>query len=228
MQPYFFPYIGYFQLIAEVDQFVIFDDVNFIKKGWINRNRILVNNGEEFLFTLPLEKVSQNSLIKDISISDAQKNKAHLLKTIFSSYKKATYFEEVKDLLEEIIMNEEVNLAKYIANSLKKVCALLEIKTRFISSKEINYDSSGKGQDKILSIIKKLGANSYYNLPGGEALYEKKVFEKEGIELNFIRPVKIYYEQFGREFIPYLSVIDMLMFMPRAEIHKVIYNSASA
>lgn len=212
MQPYLLPYIGYFQLINSVDQFVIFDDVNFIKKGWINRNRILVN-GVERLFTLPISNASQNSLIKDLEIFNAQQNKKLLLKTILHSYKRAPFFDDVSKLFEEIIIYSERNLSKYIGNSLAKICHYLGINSRFVYSSELGCDQSYTGQKKIISIVKKLGGDSYFNLPGGIDLYDKTFFADHGVELNFIRPAKILYEQFNKaNFVPNLSIVDVLMF----------------
>lgn len=218
MQPYFFPYIGYFQLINSVDQFVIFDDVNFIKRGWINRNRILLNN-EEYLFTLPLSKASQNSLIRDIEIFDHQKSKASLLEKIYSSYKKAPFFNETINLIEEIVSNPEQNLSKYIGNSLVKICAYFEIKTNFIYASDLSYNRLCGGQEKIMTIIKKLRANSYYNLPNGVDLYDAVFFANNDVKLKFIKPVEIHYQQFNKNnFIPNLSVVDLLMFNSRDHI----------
>lgn len=223
MQPYLLPYIGYFKLINSVDKFVIFDDVNFIKRGWINRNRILIGANQEYLFTLPLIGASQNVLIKDVQIFEPKKSKEALLKTILTSYKKAQFFPQVSQLIEEIILNPEENLNKYIANSLMKICDYLEIKTDFVFSSELNYDRLGDGPQKIMSIAKILDATSYYNLPGGADLYDKDFFAQNQIELNFIKSPEVSYRQFSQEgFIANLSIVDLLMFNSKEMVRSFL------
>ena len=186
MQPYFFPYIGYFQLIANSDVFVIYDDVNFIKKGWINRNSILVNN-TSYLFSMPLQNVSQNKLINEIFISDLDKWKMDLLKTISSSYKKAPFYQDVYPLIEKIISFDELNLAIYIQNSIQNLCAYLNINTKLIMSSEIVKNNGLKGENKIIDICLQLGANQYVNAIGGFELYTKENFRVKNIDLKFIK-----------------------------------------
>ncbi|MEL1247934.1 WbqC family protein [Flavobacterium helocola] len=211
MQPYFFPYIGYFQLIANSDVFVIYDDVNFIKKGWINRNSILVNN-TSYLFSMPLQNVSQNKLINEIFISDLDKWKMDLLKTISSSYKKAPFYQDVYPLIEKIISFDELNLAIYIQNSIQNLCAYLNINTKLIMSSEIVKNNGLKGENKIIDICLQLGANQYVNAIGGFELYTKENFRVKNIDLKFIKSEDIVYQQFKNEFKPWLSIIDVIMF----------------
>lgn len=216
MQPYLFPYIGYFQLIKSVDNFVFFDDVNYINKGWVNRNRIL----NDQIFTLPLINASQNRLIKDIEIFDPVSSKNKLLKNIFHSYKKAPYFEESYKILEEIILNPAVNLSDFIANSLIKISDHLNIKTHFLFSSQINYDRSLSAQDKIISILKNFNDINleYINAAGGAALYDKNLFSKNSIKLSYIKNKKMLYKQFGNDFIDNLSIVDVMMFCDRSTI----------
>jgi hypothetical protein len=211
MQPYFLPYIGYFQLINAVDVFVIFDDVNYIKKGWINRNTILVN-GNGFLFNIPLQEVSQNKLINQISIEEDSNWKKSLLKTLTLTYKKAPFFAEVFQIIENIIEYDEKNLAKFIAYSLRKICSLLAIETTIMVSSEIEKNNDLKGQDKIIEICKKLEATNYINAIGGQELYNSDTFSNCQISLNFIKSEPIQYTQFDNDFIPWLSIIDVIMF----------------
>ena len=211
MQPYFFPYIGYFQLIANSDVFVIYDDVNFIKKGWINRNSILVNN-TSYLFSMPLQNVSQNKLINEIFISDLDKWKMDLLKTISSSYKKAPFYQDVYPLIEKIISFDELNLAIYIQNSIQNLCAYLNINTKLIMSSEIVKNNGLKGENKIIDICLQLGATQYVNAIGGFELYTKENFRVKNIDLKFIKSENIIYQQFKNEFKPWLSIIDVIMF----------------
>ena len=211
MQPYFFPYIGYFQLIANSDVFVIYDDVNFIKKGWINRNTILVNN-TPYLFSIPLQNVSQNKLINEIFISDLDKWKTDLLKTISFSYKKAPFYQDVYPLIEKIISFDELNLALYIQNSLQNLCEYLNVNTKLIMSSEIVKNNDLRGENKIIDICLQLGANQYINAIGGIELYTQENFQVKNIDLKFIKSENIIYKQFKNEFKPWLSIIDVIMF----------------
>lgn len=221
MQPYFLPYIGYFQLINAVDVFVIYDDVNYIKKGWINRNTILVN-GKGFLFNIPLQEISQNKIINQISIEENSNWKKNLLKTIALSYKKAPFFAEVFPIVENIILQEEKNLAKFLTYSLREICNFLSISTSIVNSSEIEKNNDLKAQNKIIEICKIKEADSYINAIGGTALYDKGAFKKSGLSLNFIKPKAIIYPQFKNEFIPWLSVIDIMMFNSPEQIKNFL------
>jgi hypothetical protein len=217
MQPYFFPYIGYFQLINAVDKFVLYDDVNFINKGWINRNRILVN-GKPQLFTMPLENASQNKLIKDINLVADNKWKFNLMKTIQFNYKKAPFYKEVCSLVENIVWNNEPNLSVYIFNSLQIICNYLNIFTA-ISPTSFHYNMAHlKASDKILNICLQEKSTHYFNPIGGIELYDKKIFRNNGIELFFLQPSFTEYFQFNNNFIPWLSIIDVMMFNSNEEI----------
>jgi len=211
MQPYLFPYIGYFQLVRAVDKFVLLDDVNFINKGWINRNNILVN-GKANLFTIPLENASQNKLIKDINISSEPKWKSKFLTTLTMAYKKSPHFSSVMPLIESIMNSEENNVSKKICISLQNICEYLGIKT-IIEPTSSKYGTENlKGQEKIISICKQEKATDYINPIGGTELYDKAKFTAEGINLYFIKTGEIKYKQFANDFVPYLSIIDLLMF----------------
>jgi hypothetical protein len=209
MQPYFLPYIGYFQLINAVDTYVIYDDVNFIKRGWINRNNLLLN-GQGFLFTLSLLEASQNKLINEIFVSGDQ---SKLLKTIRTAYQKAPYFSSVFPIVEEIFGYEDNNLAKFVGNSIVRIAGYLAFNTEFIYSSEIKEkDHSLKGQDKILNICAVMGATEYFNAIGGIELYSKERFTECDIKLSFLKSQQIEYKQFNYTFVPWLSILDVLMF----------------
>lgn len=218
MQPYFFPYIGYWQLIKAVDTFVIFDDVNYINKGYINRNNILVN-GQKQLFTLELIGASQNRLINEIEVGS---NQNKMLKTISMSYKKAPCFSEVFPIIESILMCEEKNLSKYLGNSLKILAEYLNIKTRFLYSSDILKDNELKGGEKIIDIVKRLNTSVYINAIGGQELYDREVFAKNNLELYFLNPKSQEYKQFKNEFIPNLSIIDLMMFAKNDDIQEML------
>ena len=211
MQPYFLPYIGYFQLLNTVDKFVLYDNIQYSKKGWINRNRFLLNEKDKML-TLSLEKDSDYLEIHERKVSKLF-DKKKMLNQIFNSYKKSPYFEQVFPLATSIINFEEYNLFKYLYNSLVKISTYLEIEySKMVFSSSININHSLKSEDKVLAICKELGASEYYNPPGGIDLYNGKTFSKNRIKLKFIQSKPVIYRQFKNEFIPMLSIIDVMMF----------------
>jgi len=218
MQPYLFPYIGYFQLINAVDKFVIYDDVNYIKGGWVNRNNLLVNNNKH-LFTIILNQPSPFKLINEITIKD---DFSKLLKTIYYSYLKAPYYEQTNNLLNKIISYQEKNLGEFIANSLKEISIYLEIETEIIISSQLNKNNALKNKEKVLHICELLNANQYINAIGGQELYSKNEFSFNNIELTFIKSNNIMYKQFNHDFVPWLSIIDVMMFNSKEEIKSML------
>jgi hypothetical protein len=212
MQPYFFPYSGYFELIKTVDYFVIFDDVNYIKRGWVNKNKIL-HNGDIVDITLPVQKASQNKKINQHLRSTDIKSFEKLKKKIQLSYAKAPNFNDVFPLLCQLIDNPETNLAKYLTDSLQVLSISLGLKTQFIYSSQLSkHDDWDNAQDRIIDITKQLGGSEYFNLPGGKALYCEKRFSEQNLKLKFIEPELKEYSQLNVEtFIPSLSIIDYLM-----------------
>lgn len=223
MQPYFLPYIGYWQLLNAVDKYVIYDDVNYIKGGWINRNRILIGKEPKYL-TIKLNGASPNKLINEIEIGLSLKDRKKLLKSVEENYKKAPFFKEVFPVIEKIINNEEKNLAKFIEFSLKEICNYLGITTELIVSSTLKKNNSLKAQDKVIEICKELNATEYYNAIGGQELYSYNDFEKNGIKLNFLETGKIEYKQFENEFVPYLSILDVMMFNSVEIIQEFLNN----
>jgi hypothetical protein len=224
MQPYFFPYIGYFQLINSVDKFIIYDNIQYTKKGWINRNRILVNKKDQ-LITLPVKKDSDYLNIVERELSESWgKDKNKMLNVIKSSYNKAPYFQETFELISKYLNDSEVNLFKFIYNGIILINDYLEIKTPIVISSTINIDHTLKSQDKVLSLCKKQNSNIYINSIGGIELYNKETFKKNNIELNFIKSNPIQYTQFNNEFVPWLSIIDVMMFNSREQIKEYLNN----
>jgi hypothetical protein len=220
MQPYFLPYIGYFQLINAVDTFIIYDDVNFIKQGWINRNRMLADK-KEYLFTLELAGASSFKQINGIEIG---RGKDKLLKTIEQSYRKAPFFEKTFQLLKSIFLFDDINLAAFVANSILQVTKHLNIKTDITLSSIIKKNNSLHGQDKIIHICKLLNATTYVNAIGGKELYSKKDFQVQSIDLQFLCTNKIEYHQFNNEFIANLSILDVMMFNSINDIKSMLNN----
>jgi len=222
MQPYIFPYVGYFQLVKAVDKFVFYDDVNFINRGWINRNNILVN-GLEHLFTIPLFKASQNKLIKDINISFPEFEREKFLKKIEFSYKKAPFFKEAFNLILSVVNTQEDSLSRYTANSVEAVAKYLNLKTEFYFSSETSPETKGFDKaDRLIAITKSFGSKNYYNALGGAKLYDKEYFASQGIQLNFCKSIETPYKQFDDNFVPNLSIIDVIMFNSAENTVKIL------
>ena len=218
MQPYFFPYIGYFQLIQLVDVYVIADDLNFIKNSYIKKNSIL-DNGAPALLSLQLIGASQNKLINEIEVgNDIDK----LLTAIQRRYAKAPYFKDVFPLLQTILSSKEKNLSRFLGYALMEISSYLGIQTKFLYSSEIEKNNDLKFDARIMDICKRVGADHYINAIGGKELYDKEEFAEEGVKLNFIDTNDIEYEQFGKAFVPNLSIIDVLMFNSKDEIKTML------
>lgn len=208
MQPYFAPYIGYFQLFKEVEVFVLTDDYEFSKGGWINRNRILNQRDIRYL-TIPLEASSDYSLIREKMIShDFSPEK--LLNLIKDSYRNKPYFGQHLPLIESILRYPERNLSKFLLNSLKEFSRILDIRARIVMTSTLDLDPKLTAQDKIISVCKKIGGTDYINLPGGKSLYDKNTFAENGIGLKFLNVNSAPYEQGVEAYVPNLSILDVI------------------
>jgi len=226
MQPYFFPYIGYFQLINSVDEFIIYDNIQYTKKGWINRNRILCNESDK-LITLPLKKDSDFKDVFERKLSDTwidDRNK--ILNLIKTSYRKAPFFNDVFEIVQKCLLYDNQNLFNFIFNSIKIINEYLEIKTKMILSSSVNIDHSLKSKHKVIAICKEMNATTYINAIGGVDLYDKDEFLENKIFLNFIKSNSLNYKQFDNEFIPWLSIIDVMMFNSKNRVIELV-NSYS-
>lgn len=222
MQPYLFPYIGYFQLINSVDAFVIYDNIQFSKKGWINRNRILVNGTDAYI-TLPLKKDSDYLNVVERQLSeDWPQERKKMLNRITESYRKAPQFTAVYPLIEEAVLYEEKNLFRYILNSLQVINRYLEISTPLVVSSSVEIDHSLKAEKKVIALCRELKADTYINPIGGVDLYDKAEFKKEGIDLQFLKANAIPYPQLKNDFVPFLSIIDVMMFNDRESLKRII------
>ncbi len=221
-QPYFFPYIGYFQLINAVDEFIVFDNVQYSKKGFINRNRILSNDSDRII-TLPIKKESGFLDVVEREIAQSWfKEKYKLLNLLIRSYQKAPYYEECIGVIKECVTQDETNLFKFIYNTLRKLCDYLEIDTKILVSSTIPADHTLKAQDRILDICKVRKATIYINAIGGIDLYDKTIFKENEIDLFFIKSKSIEYKQFNNDFKPWLSIIDVMMFNSKEQITKYL------
>ena len=221
MQPYFLPYIGYWQLMNAVDKYVIYDDVNYIKGGWINRNRILVD-GQPHYFNLPVLGASPNKKINEIQVNNEAVLIKKNLRCIEAAYKKAPYFLNGYSLVEQILQCQEKNIASYIKNSFEIICDYLNIKTKLVMSSDLNKDNSLKGQDKVLNICSILEATEYYNAIGGQELYSFDEFKNRGVELKFLKTNSIVYQQYKNLFQSKLSIIDVIMFNSTEQIAEML------
>lgn len=214
MQPYLFPYIGYWQLLNAVDKYIIYDDVNYIKSGFINRNNILLNEKAHWI-TLEVKGASSNKKINELEIGN---NAIKIFKTIEQCYRKAPFFNEVIKVIENILCHDEKNLALFVGNSLFKISSYLEINTTIEYSSQLDKDNSLAAQDKVIDICKITGANHYINAIGGKSLYDENVFAGNGVKISFLKTIPIKYKQFSENFIHNLSIIDILMFRSKNEI----------
>lgn len=221
MQPYFIPYIGYWQLMNAVDKYVIYDDVNYIKRGWINRNYILIN-GEAVRINLVLNGVSQFKKINEITLSEDKNFLDKLLLTIRTAYRRAPYFDEVYPLVQNVMKGDKKNLADFLSDSIRVIHDYLEMPCELIRSSELEKNNKLKGADKILHICELLGAHTYYNAIGGTELYDKEEFSRHGIALKFLKTNPITYKQFANEFVPNLSILDVLMFNSKEEVKELL------
>lgn len=210
MQPYLLPYIGYWQLLKASDCFVIYDDVNYIKRGWINRNRILINEAAGMI-TLPLLQASQNRKINEIEIAPAAQWQRRMLMSLELAYRKAPFFDQVFPLLEQILTYESSNLAQFLTYQIQRIASFMGLTTRIVPSSQIYANAHLTAQQRILDICRREGATRYINAQGGQALYQPAAFAKAGIELQFIVMQPLPYRQRSKVFIPHLSIIDALM-----------------
>ena len=210
MQPYIFPYIGYFQLMHAVDAFVVYDNIKYTKKGWINRNRYLLN-GEATTFSLPLRKDSDDLDIRDRHLS-ADFNRGKLLGQLREAYRKAPHFNATLALVEEVIGNPADNLFDYLHQGLAKTCQHLGITTPILVSSMLDADHSLRSQERVIALANAVGASEYINPIGGLELYSREDFARQSVALGFLRSRPIEYPQFGEGFVPWLSIVDVLMF----------------
>lgn len=208
-QPYFIPYLGFWQLVNAADLFLIGDDYNFIKRGWIQRNRILVNGQPHFL-GLEVKHITSFRKINETEFVDLDVGQK--LNTVYRAYRRAPQFDAGYDLMEKILGNPERNVADFLFQSIKDVCLFLGIGVKFIRSSEIPGNDSFKREYRIFDFCRRLGGDTYLNAVGGQDLYHFDDFEKHGVTLKFIHPNLRPYKQFDNEFVPGLSILDVIMF----------------
>jgi len=226
MQPYLFPYIGYYQLIAAVDRFVIYDDVNFIKQGWINRNNILVN-GAPYRFTVPIQSVSSfvaiNEVLVDPRAYPAWREK--FLKTLTQAYAKAPHFQGTMELVQRVLDPSATHVVQLARSSVEAVSDHVGIPTTVIPSSSTYGNNALKAQERILDICRLEGAAHYINAQGGVDLYDRGTFKEHGFNLSFLQPVISAYPQGKSAFVPGLSIIDVLMFNSQEKVRAMVMDT---
>lgn len=220
MQPYLFPYIGYFQLIKAVDAFVVYDNIQYTKKGWINRNRFLQGGGDA-TFSVPIAKGSDYLDIREREIAEDFKP-VKLLNQLREAYRKAPYFAACFPLVEDVLGCEERNLFAFLHHSIRRVCGHLGIQTPIVVSSSLDIDHRLQAEAKVLALCEALGAHTYINPIGGLSLYSKQTFVERGIELAFLSSAAFEYPQLDHAFVPWLSIIDVMMFNPPSTIDEAL------
>lgn len=232
MQPYFMPYLGYFQAIAAVDKYILYGNLTFIKDGWMNRNRVLLKNGQVQMISVPLLHKSSDTMIYDIQIDNSKPWQKKFLKTLFLNYKSAPFFEEIYPFIENLLSSQYVTLEELNVCSIRSIASYLDITTE-IESNSYKYEKVEQTLDiwetnpqtlsylvtkperkvaRVIEICRQEGCHDFINAIGGQILYDKKEFAIYDIDLKFVHTNSISYQQNGNEFVPNLSIIDVLMF----------------
>lgn len=215
MQPYLFPYLGYLQLLHAADCFVLYDDVKWIKGGWINRNRILLG-GAPHRFTFSIERGSSHHQIAERAFShEVRRERDAFLRTLRHGYAGAPHYEGVRDLVSDCldhIVNVDRDVTAAVRYSLERILEYLDLPTPIVRSSDLGVPCGLSGEARVLELCGRLGATVYVNAPGGAALYAPEAFDRRGICLRFLDSLAPEYEQGGVPFVPDLSVIDVLMF----------------
>jgi WbqC-like protein family len=223
MQPYLFPYLGYFQLVSTVDKFVIYDDVSYIKQGWINRNQVLLH-GRPHLFSVPLSRASSNVDIRNTSVCLSEyprwRDKFH--KTIALAYSAAPRYEAVRLLLASVVDTIPTTIGELAGRSVLAVCEFVGIRTRIELTSTVYGNSHLHSQNRVLDICARENADRYVNPSGGHELYSRDAFGTRGIDLKFLRSRPTPYQQFYPPFVPGLSIIDILMFNSPDQVHGLL------
>lgn len=222
MQPYFLPYIGYFQLINYVDVFVVYDRIEYSKKGWINRNRIL-KNGQDDYISLPIKKDSDYKFIDERELSDSfATERTKMIRRVAELYRKAPEFTQIFSLFEEIMLTEKTNLFEFLYQSVQKISGYLDIQDKLVISSDVKVNHDLKSPERIYDFCKELQADTYVNPIGGMEMYHQEDFAKEGLQLQFLKPELVEYRQFNHDFVKGLSILDVLMFNDKSTVQNML------
>lgn len=224
LQPYIFPYLAYFQLINRVDKLVIYDDVQYIKGGWINKNRILNNNSYRNIGIPVLKDSIKKKINERYFVMDTERFKIRLLRQVENTYKNAPYYDEISSFISKTIFYEERNVAKFNTYILSEICGLLKISTPFFLSSEITKEYGYAGEERVINLNHAMGSSVYINPVGGKELYHRDSFLKAGITLKFLVTDTYKYRQYDNVFVPDLSIIDLLMFNSIESVNNLLNN----
>lgn len=220
MQPYLFPYLGYFQLINAVDIFIIYDDVNYIKQGYINRNNVLMN-GMPQRFTIPVPGASSFCKINELRFgADVEK----VLKTIQQAYSKKPFFADVYPLVERVLLSQDRSVHRMCQLAFTEIFRWLGLEKKMVLSSELDYERATGAAEKVVNICHTVGANAYINSIGGRHLYQQDFFAEQSLSLSFINMHEIVYHQGNHAFQPNLSIIDVLMHCTPDDIRTYMGN----
>ncbi|WP_063901993.1 WbqC family protein [Burkholderia ubonensis] len=223
MQPYFFPYLGYFDLAASSDLFVFYDDAAFSKNSWYNRNRVLAPNKEWEYVRVSVQGASLGTSVKEIKLSNKAGDLART-NSLLQVYRRAPYYKEVVALVNETFESSDDYLANVAVGSVKRSAAYLALECRFSRSSDLEYARDQDAVQKVISVCKAVGATRYVNLPGGRELYDVDVFSRQGLELSFTPVLDLTYPVSGFDFVPSLSIIDVLMWCSPQTIRSYLIS----
>lgn len=218
-QPYFLPYIGYWQLIHAADVFLIGDDYSYRTRSWISRNRILLNGAPKY-FGIEIREASCNRLCSELQMMEI--NKKRKWDQLYDAYHRAPYFNEGMGLAEEILNCEKTVLSEFLEYSIRVICEYLGIDTPIMRTSDLEGNSLLRREHRIYDMCRRLGADTYVNAIGGTQLYDFKEFRERGIRLEFIKSDAISYRQYKEPFVGNLSILDVIMFNPVGEIRKML------
>lgn len=231
MQPYFFPYLGYFDLIHNVDLFIVYDTVQYIRRGWINRNRVFHQSGTGWQYiTIPVEHAPQKTPICEIQTSQAQPWQGRIMGQLAHYKTRAAHADEVLDFVGGCLFSTERSIARLNVSTLEHCCRLLgvDFRYKYSSQLDVQLDPDRNAEDRILDLCTYLGATEYVNLPGGVNLYDQESFAKRGIRLTFRNLPALVYDTPEYSFEPNLSIIDLLMWNESQEIRKHLDDNRHA
>jgi hypothetical protein len=223
MQPYLFPYIGYFQLMTAADTFVVHDDVQYIKGGWINRNRILINGAPAWI-TLPVKADDHALNINQRTYVPAAATKRRVLRRIEGAYHGAPQFPVGQAIVAEALSSPDSNVAAFNVHAMRVVADAIGITTDVVLSSQLSKDDALAGEARVIAICEMLGGDRYVNLPGGRELYAPAHFAERGLQLSFLEPRPRAYKQSGNAHVPMLSIVDVLMFNDLAAIGEMLHD----
>lgn len=225
MQPYFFPYLGYLSLLKHTDEFILFDTVQFIRHGWIERNRML-KQGEGWLYIkAPIIKGSRDTVIKDVLINNKEDWKTKLLAQLQPYKKIAPHYADVVTVLNDIFAQDYETIVEFNQASLERIGDYLGIDhdIKIFSKMNLEVEPAKAPDEWALNICKALGnVDEYWNPPGGQEFFDRKKYDDAGIKLVFQKPILSAYDQKREPFEPGLSILDVMMFNSPEEVNKML------